>query len=218
MAQSRRPSLIWLNGLGGAHKVRYKISFIALVASCLLVVGSVVAKEESHGGDEGGHGEATKTEEAAPPAPMREPAERQFTPTETQLLMELDSRRTELDRREQALELREKLVDLMEQRLNTRVTELTALKADLEKLLGNVSGKDDAELKQLAAMYGAMKPTVAAGVLNRLENTIVLDIFRNMPAKRSAKIMESLDPAKARYISELMAERTPPPVIDETKP
>ena len=191
--------------------MRRKLSLFAFATSCLLLVGSVVAKEESHSEAEG---EGAKTEEAAPP-PMREPAERQFTPTETQLLMELDSRRTELDRREQALELREKLVDLMEQRLNTRVTELTALKADLEKLLGNVSGKDDAELKQLAAMYGAMKPTVAAGVLNRLENTIVLDIFRNMPAKRSAKIMESLDPAKARYISELMAERTPPPEVKD---
>jgi flagellar motility protein MotE (MotC chaperone) len=166
----------------------------------------------------GGGKETEKKAEEAPPAPMREPAERQFTPTETQLLLEIDRRRIELDRREQAIELREKLVDLMEQRLNTRVTELTTLKAELETLLGNVSGKDDAELKQLAALYGAMKPTVAAGVLNRLENTIVLDIFRNMPAKRSAKIMESLDPAKSRFITELMAERTPPPSVSETLP
>ena len=172
------------------------------------------AEEAAHG-EGGGEGEAKKAEAVAPP---REPAERVFTPTETQLLLELDQRRTELDRREQALELREKLVDLMEQRLNGRVTELTALKAELERLLANVSGKDDKELQQLAAMYGAMKPTVAAGVLNRLDNLIVLDIFKQMPAKRSAKIMESLDPAKARYISELMADRTPPPVVSATTP
>lgn len=202
MLRSSRRSL-WLATLA--------VLGVALAGSAL--ASSAAPEESGHGGGHGG-GEAEKKEDAVPP-PMREPAERQFTPTETQLLMELEQRRTELERREQALELREKLVDLMEQRLNTRVTELTTLKADLEKLLGNVSGKDDAELKQLAAMYGAMKPTVAAGVLNRLENSIVLDIFRNMPAKRSAKIMESLDPAKARYISELMAERTPPPVVDD---
>ncbi len=150
------------------------------------------------------------------PPPPRERAERVFTPTEAQLLMELEQRRTELERREQALELREKLVDLMEQRLNGRVGELNALKAELERLLANVSGKDDAEIKQLAALYGAMKPTIAANVLNRLDNGIVLDIFRQMPAKRSGKIMESLDPAKARFISELMAERTPPPTVSAT--
>jgi len=174
----------------------------------------VWAKESAHGG--GGEGE--KKAEAAPPAPPRESTERVFTPTEAQILMELDQRRTEMDRREQALELREKLVDLMEQRLNGRVGELNALKAELERLLANVSGKDDKELEQLAAMYGVMKPAVAASVLNRLDNMIVLDIFKKMPTKRSGKIMESLDPAKARYISELMADRTPPPVVSVTTP
>jgi flagellar motility protein MotE (MotC chaperone) len=185
-----------------------------LIFALLLILSMPVWA--SGGGDsaaEGGHGGEAKKEEA--PLPPREPAERVFTPTETKILLELEQQRTGLERREQALELREKLVDLMEQRLNGRVSELNTLKADLEKLLANVSGKDDKEIQQLASMYGAMKPTVAANVLNRLDNLSVLDIFKQMPAKRSAKIMESLDPAKARYISELMADRTPPPVVKE---
>lgn len=186
---------------------------MALILCGLLGVGLPAwAAESAHGG------EAEKGGKAKAAPPPRESNERVFTPTETQLLMELDQRRTELDRREQALELREKLVDLMEQRLNGRVGELNALKAELERLLANVSGKDDKELQQLAAMYGAMKPTIAAGVLNRLDNAVVLDIFRQMPAKRSGKIMESLDPAKARFISELMADRTPPPSVSATLP
>lgn len=196
---------------------RLKLSVAVLGAALACGLAShAMAAEDAHGAPEEGHGDAKK--EATAPPPPREPAERQFTPTEAQLLLELDQRRTDLDRREQALELREKLVDLMEQKLNGRVTELTALKAELERLLTNVSGKDDAELKQLAALYGAMKPAVAASVLNKLENSIVLDIFKQMPAKRSAKIMESLDPAKARYISELMAARTPPPLVSATAP
>lgn len=141
---------------------------------------------------------------------------RVFSDTETQLLLELDAQRVELERRTQAVELREKLVDLMEQRLNGRVAELQALKAELEKLLTNVSGKDDKELDQLATIYGAMKPATAAGVLNRLDNAIVLDIVKRMPPKKSGKLMEVLDPAKARVISEMMADQTPVPVVSPT--
>jgi flagellar motility protein MotE (MotC chaperone) len=143
---------------------------------------------------------------------------RVFTDTEVQLLLELDQQRIELQRRAEALELREKLVDLMEQRLNGRVVELQQLKVDLEKLLVSVSGKDSKELDQLAAIYSAMKPSAAAVVLNRLDNPIVLDIFTRMAPKKSGKLMEAIDPAKARYISQMMAARTPPPVVSETTP
>jgi flagellar motility protein MotE (MotC chaperone) len=148
------------------------------------------------------------------------PDERVFSTTEVQMLTELDTRRVALDRREQALALREKLVDLLEQRLNGRVTELQTLKAELERLLKSLSGKDDGELAQLAGMYGAMKPAVAAGVLNRLDNAIVLDVLTRMPAKKSAKIMESLEPAKARVLSEMLAEKTPVPMarVSATEP
>jgi flagellar motility protein MotE (MotC chaperone) len=114
------------------------------------------------------------------------------------------------------LELREKLVDLMEQRLNGRVAELEALKGELEKLMTSVSGKDDKELVQLAGIYGAMKPAAAATVLNRLDNAIVLDVLMRMPAKKSGKLMEAIDPAKARYLSEMMAAKTPPPSVSST--
>lgn len=143
---------------------------------------------------------------------------RVFSDTEVQVLLELDQQRIEMERRAQALELREKLVDLMEQRLNARVAELQAMKADMEKLLTSASGRDDKELVQLASIYGAMKPAAAANVLNRLDNAIVLDILVRMPAKKSGKLMEALDPAKARYLSEMMAARTPPPAVSATTP
>lgn len=169
----------------------------------------------------GGHGEGGKEGETSSTLPAEVPQVRQgrsFTDTEVQLLMELDQQRIELERRTQAIELREKLVDLMEQRLNGRVSELEQLKAELEKLLASVSGKDDKELDQLAAIYGAMKPAAAANVLNRVDNGIVLDILNRMPPKKSGKLMEVLDPAKARYLSTLMASRTPPPAVSTTTP
>lgn len=180
----------------------------------LLVAGGLAASALAAEAEKPeGEGEVSSTLPAEVPQ-LRQG--RVFTDTEVQLLLELDQQRVELERRAQALELREKLVDLMEQRLNGRVGELQQLKADLEKLLTSVSGKDSKELDQLAAIYGAMKPAAAAVVLNRLDNTIVLDIFTRMPPKKSGKLMEAIDPAKARFISQMMAARTPPPVVSET--
>lgn len=187
----------------------------------LLALPLAVRAEGGGGGHGGSGGEAKGGGEVTSTIPSESPQVNQpraFTPTETQMLLELDQQRVELERRAQALELREKLVDLMEQRLNGRVAELQQLKAELQTLLSNVSGKDDKELAQLAAIYGAMKPTVAANVLNRLDNPIVLDVLTRMPAKKSGKIMESLDPAKARFLSEMMAQRTPPPTVSDTTP
>lgn len=195
-----------------------------LFVLCLMIAPAAMAEEkaaEGHGSEaKTEHGEAGK--EADKGAAKEEISDvkqaRVFTPTETQLLLELDQQRVELERRAEALELREKLVDLMEQRLNGRVAELQQLKAELDKLLVSASGKDDKELQQLAAIYGAMKPTVAAGVLNRLDNPIVLDVLTKMPVKKSGKIMESIDPAKARILSEMMADKVPLPVVSTTIP
>lgn len=173
-----------------------------------------------HGGGEekkGEEGTAAATSATTAETPQMK-QERVFTDTEVQLLTELDQQRVELERRAQALELREKLVDLMEQRLNGRVAELEQLKGQLEGQLGSMSGKDDKELNQLAAIYGAMKPASAATVLNRLDNLIVMDVLNRMPPKKSGKLMEVLDPAKARFLSEMMAARTPPPAISDTTP
>ncbi len=177
-------------------------------AVMLLFSVGAMAKEEAPAAE--GHGGETAAGAATSPSVTEAPAinqTRAYSPAELEILQDLEARRTELDRREQALELREKLVDLMEKRLQERVTEMTTLKAQLEELNKGLSGKDDAELNQLSQIYGSMKPAVAAGVMNRLDNSIVFDVLKRMPTKKSGKIMEALDPVKARVISEMMAEK-----------
>ncbi len=176
------------------------------------MVASVLGHAEEHGAVAGGAAPVSQT--------LIKVGEqgRTFSEAEVQVLQELDSRRLELDRREQALELRERLVDLMENKLNNRVEELNALRAELNALLANVSGKDDAELMQLSQMYANMKPASAAVVLNRLDNPIVLDVLTRMPVKKSGKILEALDPAKARFLSEMLATRMQIPVSATTAP
>lgn len=184
-----------------------------LVVLMLMPLAAMAAEGEAPGG-----AEAPSSTVPAEVPQVQGNGTRVFSDSEVQVLMDLEQKRIELERRAEALELREKLVDLMEQRLNGRVAELQQLKTDMGKLLDSMSGKDDKELDQLAAIYGAIKPDAAATVLNRLDNGIVVDIINRMPPKRSGKLMEALDPAKARYLSEMMANKTPPPVVSETVP
>lgn len=192
------------------------VRFPLILAALLVAV--VPAQAQDHGG---GHGGGAAAGGAAPVSQTLIKVGEQtrtFSEAEVQVLQELDGRRMELDRREQALELRERLVDLMENKLNNRVEELNALRAELNTMLANVSGKDDAELMQLAQMYANMKPAAAAVVLNRLDNPIVLDVLTRMPVKKSGKILEVLDPAKARFLSEMLATRLPVPVSATAAP
>lgn len=166
----------------------------------------------------GGHGEKDdkpKVGDAAPVTPTISlpRMDKSFSPAEAELLQELEMKRQELARKEQALELRENLADMLEERLAARTKELETLKVDLQTLLQGLSGKDDKDLQQLAQMYGAMKPAIAASVLNKLDNAIVHDVLVRMPVKRSGKILESLDPAKARRVSEMLAVKTMLPEI-----
>ena len=138
-----------------------------------------------------------------------------FTPSEIQLLQDLKKRNVMLDRREKALELRERLVDLAEKRLSEKTKLMEILKGQLEKLLGNSSDKEEQELKDLAAIYEVMKPKAAAGVLDRMDNHIVFDIFKRMNRKSTAKIMENMDTGKARLISEMLAEKSLLPSFDD---
>lgn len=133
---------------------------------------------------------------------------RVFSAAELEVLEQLEKRKVELDRREQALDLREKLVDLMEKRMAERVDDLNKLKVQLEQLSKGLSGKDEEELALLAQIYGNMKPAAAAQVLNRLDNAIVFDVVKRMPTKKSGKLMEAMEPSKARVISEMLAEKT----------
>ena len=85
---------------------------------------------------------------------------------------------------------------------------LNELQKQLTVLLKNLSNKEEAELVQLAKIYEEMRPNNAAIVLNKLDDNIVFDLFKRMNRKDTAKIMEKMDPIKARRISKMLAEKS----------
>lgn len=139
---------------------------------------------------------------------------RDYSDAEIKLLQELEGERAKLERREQAVQLRERLVDLTEERIMERINTLEGLQQQLSGMLSDLSEKDEGELAKLAKIYESMKPATAAEIMNRLDNKIVYDLFRRMNDKKTAKIMEKMDIAKTRFISEMLAEELPLPKLD----
>lgn len=140
---------------------------------------------------------------------------RDYSDAEIKLLQELEAQRAKVERREQAVQLRERLVDLTEERIMERINTLEGLQQQLSGMLSNLSEKDEGELAKLAKIYESMKPATAAEIMNRLDNKIVYDLFRRMNDKKTAKIMEKMDIAKTRFISEMLAEELPLPELDD---
>ena len=136
-----------------------------------------------------------------------------YSDAELQLLQDLDARRVALERREQVLVVREALLDLAEERVTTQVKALEVLQGEIKQLLGNLSEKEEAELDALARIYENMKPQEAASLLNGLDARIVYDLFRRMKQKNTAKVLEKMDKAKARTVSEMLAEKSPLPPL-----
>lgn len=149
--------------------------------------------------------------EAPPSIPIAAPGERIYTDEEVRLLQDLEKRRVDLDRREEAIRVREKLVDLAQARLDSRIERLAKLQDNIEKLLKDLSGKEEGELEALARIYEKMKPAAAAEIFNALDPEIVYDLVRRMKQADTAKIMEKMAPPRARLISQMLAERSPLP-------
>lgn len=135
-------------------------------------------------------------------------AGRFVSPEHLSLLQELDKRRVSLDREQQALGVREKLVEISEKKLQGKIDHLQKLQKNVQKLLSNLSDKEEEELLALTNIYEKMKPAAAAIVINQMDNRIVFDIFKRMKKSNTAKIMEKMNPQKTRIISEMLAEKS----------
>jgi flagellar motility protein MotE (MotC chaperone) len=146
----------------------------------------------------------------------RAPPEGNLSTAEVELLQTLATRRTELEQRAQAVEQREALLKVGEDRLNQKVAELNALKADIEKLLSMRKSKEEAELQNLVKIYEAMKPREAATIFDGLDMPVLLDVVEKMKDQKIAPIFAQMKPERAREVTARLAERrklppTPPP-------
>lgn len=130
-----------------------------------------------------------------------------FTQSEIDLLQALAARRDQIDAREKNIVQREQLLQAAEKRLEEKVAELEAVKAELLRLIGRRNEEEDARLKSLVRIYEAMKPKEAAQILEKLDMDVVVGVIERMKESKVAPILASMLPDKAKTVTALLADR-----------
>jgi flagellar motility protein MotE (MotC chaperone) len=203
-----------------------------LSASVLSKAEAAPAAESPHAAPAAAHGAApaepaTKAAatparpmaDQAPPAMPSGPPPVVVTDAERQLLLDLRTRRQELEAKERILAEREGVMQAAEQRLNARVTQLTALQARLEQLDADRRKREETNWTGLVKVYETMKPRDAAAIFNDMDMPVLLQVVDRMKDSKTALIFAAMQPDRARMLTtQLAAMRTHATVVPTDKP
>ena len=144
---------------------------------------------------------------AVPPGTGSEGEPPTFTQNEIDVLQKLAERREMLDARSRDLDLRENMVKAAESRIDKKIAEMKALQSNVEGMLKQVDDQDDAKMKSLVKIYENMKPKDAAKIFEQLDMPVLMGVLTHMKEQKVAPIMESMDPMKAKTITDSLAMR-----------
>ncbi len=148
---------------------------------------------------------------AAVPACTASPAELAkqagLSPGELQALQNLSSRRGQLDDRERALDTQLQLLAAADTKIDGKLKALTALKAEIQGLLGLSDGKAQGEIDRLVIVYSKMKPKDAGAIMAQLDDSVRIPVAAKMKEKDLAAILSQMPTAEAKKITETLAAR-----------
>jgi flagellar motility protein MotE (MotC chaperone) len=113
--------------------------------------------------------------------------------------------RDEVDEKERLLKERENRVAMLEQELEQQKIGLETERKLLEKAVAGSDSASEKKIRQLARVYGAMRPSEAAQILETLNDELTIKVIRGIGDERQkGKIMAALSKQKAARISKIM--------------
>ncbi|MCI5060258.1 MAG: flagellar protein FlbB [Alphaproteobacteria bacterium] len=139
----------------------------------------------------------------------------EFSEMRMELFEDLAARRQALEEQSRELEVREALLKAAEQELNQKYKELISLRSEIQDLLKEQSEEEKARTASLVKIYEGMKPKDAARIFNTLDLDILLSVVSQMSERKSAPIIASMDPARARTLTMMLMEQKSLPKISE---
>ena len=143
-----------------------------------------------------------------PPSPVCKPNPLAET-GERKILLDLKHRAAALDARAAALDRQEQEFTATKAALRRQIAALKPLAATFEATKARRRSIDNARWNALVATYEAMEPRSAARIFDGLDPAVVLNVLRRMDSRKSASILASMTPGKARAITEQMAGMQP---------
>lgn len=130
---------------------------------------------------------------------------------EVQVLQALQARRQALDQRAEQYSTQDELMIAAEQRLNERLTELRTLETHVNDLLGQLDEAQEQRLASLVDVYQRMRAKDAAAVFDGLDDEVLVQVASRMRQANLAEVMGRMEPARARQLTQMLADRARPP-------
>jgi flagellar motility protein MotE (MotC chaperone) len=123
------------------------------------------------------------------------------------LLDAVARRQAELDAREEELNNRDERLKLFEKDVTTKIAALEEIEKRLAPRVKASNAAGDSAAESLAKVYGAMKASEAAPILEQLDEATVLRIFGRMKEKQLGEILPLMNRDKAIGLTRSLADR-----------
>ena len=130
-----------------------------------------------------------------------------ISPGEYKTLQDLGTRRQQLDAWQAQLNSQTQLVQAADGKLDSRIQQLTALKAQIQALIDQASKTQSDDTNRMIKVYEAMKPQAAAQVLTTMADDVRLPIAAGMKDRALAAVLAVMTPDAARELTEKLANR-----------
>lgn len=171
------------------------------------------AEGGEHGGghEGGGEGEAKPAEAENPNVSLTPPTDvinvdKHCNQIEMDLLQSLSARREEIEKYEQEVALREKMLGATELRIDDKIKQMDAMKAELEQLVNKNTEQEEQEIRGLVKIYENMKPKDAARIFDELDMDVLLQVVDKMSERKVAPVLAGMNPIKAKDVTVKLAE------------
>ncbi|MEI7607542.1 MAG: hypothetical protein WCJ64_09165, partial [Rhodospirillaceae bacterium] len=174
--------------------------------------GKDAGKDQPKGKDASKDDRAAKEAETATMLLGREPRPDTI---DLELVKHLTERREELEKRGHDMDQREALIAAGEKRLDQKMTELQAVKVEIQNLLKQVDDKQRAQIESLVRIYENMKPKDAARIFEALEMPVLMEVVERMKEAKTAPVLAAMDPIKAKDLTTALAERRRLPAMPQ---
>lgn len=130
-----------------------------------------------------------------------------LSPAELQVLQNLGARRDQLDQQQSNLNTQLALLAAAEEKLDAKAKALDGLKGDIQNLLNQANGRQDAEIDRLVMVFQAMKPQDAAPRMDVLDPSVQLPIAAKLKPRSLSAIIALMPPEDAKKLTEALAKR-----------
>jgi len=130
-----------------------------------------------------------------------------LSPAELKVLQSLGERRGQLDARENDLSTQLALMTAAEAKLDAKIKALNALKTDVQGLMNQANGREQAEIDRLVKVFEGMKPKDAAPRMVVLDDAVKVPIAAKMKERALSAVLAQMPASEAKKLTEALARR-----------